>query len=155
MTVGEPVVRAMRAADVDRVLEIAAGLPTAPHWPRAAYVAALDAQAKPRRVALIAEAGGSVQGFAVALVLGEESELELIAVAEAGQRRGVGGLLLGALTKMAFSAGARVMLLEARASNAGALAFYRAQGWSEAGLRPRYYADPEEDAVLLRQALQG
>jgi len=26
-------------------------------------------------------------------------------------------------------------------------------GWHEAGMRPRYYAEPEEDAVLMSLAL--
>jgi ribosomal-protein-alanine N-acetyltransferase len=39
--------------------------------------------------------------------------------------------------------------LEVRPSNHAALAFYRAQGFAVTGRRPRYYADPVEDAVLL------
>jgi ribosomal protein S18 acetylase RimI-like enzyme len=41
------------------------------------------------------------------------------------------------------------LTLEVRASNRAALGFYRAQGFEETGRRPRYYADPEEDAVLM------
>jgi hypothetical protein len=37
----------------------------------------------------------------------------------------------------------------ARVERAGARGFYRSLGWSETGRRPRYYADPEEDAVLM------
>jgi ribosomal-protein-alanine N-acetyltransferase len=40
-------------------------------------------------------------------------------------------------------------MLEVRASNQAALGFYRGQGFRETGRRPRYYADPEEDAVLM------
>jgi len=36
-----------------------------------------------------------------------------------------------------------------RASNQNALGFYRSFGFSESGRRSRYYADPEEDAVLM------
>ena len=45
------------------------------------------------------------------------------------------------------------MLLEVRVSNARAQAFYQAQGWRQCGLRKRYYADPEEDALLLERKL--
>jgi ribosomal-protein-alanine N-acetyltransferase len=45
------------------------------------------------------------------------------------------------------------VILEARASNQPALRLYRALGFVETGRRPRYYADPIEDAVLLRLQL--
>jgi len=45
------------------------------------------------------------------------------------------------------------VLLEVRSSNSPALAFYIAQGFAITGRRPRYYADPIEDAVLLELRL--
>ena len=45
------------------------------------------------------------------------------------------------------------VLLEVRASNAAALAVYRALGFAATGRRPRYYADPPEDALLLQLRL--
>jgi ribosomal-protein-alanine N-acetyltransferase len=51
-------------------------------------------------------------------------------------------------------AGVREVLLEVRSSNQRALGFYRSLGWSETGRRPRYYADPEEDAVLMSLKLE-
>jgi ribosomal protein S18 acetylase RimI-like enzyme len=52
------------------------------------------------------------------------------------------------------TAGVREFILEVRASNQRALGFYRSLGWSETGRRPRYYADPEEDAVLMSLELR-
>jgi ribosomal-protein-alanine N-acetyltransferase len=46
----------MMPADLDRVMEIAESLKEAPHWPRTAFERALDPEAQPRRVALVAEA---------------------------------------------------------------------------------------------------
>jgi [ribosomal protein S18]-alanine N-acetyltransferase len=40
-----------------------------------------------------------------------------------------------------------------RASNAGAIALYKLLGFVEAGRRPRYYQDPQDDAVLMRLTL--
>jgi ribosomal-protein-alanine acetyltransferase len=91
-----------------------------------------------------------VVGFAVAAVVAGEAELETIAVVADGQRRGVGGLLLRALVDELKTAQASELNLEVRASNQVALGFYRQQGFEEAGRRPRYYADPEEDAVLMK-----
>ena len=144
-------IRRMCEADLDEVMAIAAGLKDSPQWARAAYVSALDKGATPRRIALIAEdaESGAVLGFAVACLFPPQGELESIAVFEAEQRRGIGRRLVSALLKELKAAGVDEVLLEVRASNARAVGFYRSEGWSESGRRPRYYADPEEDAVLM------
>jgi len=99
--------------------------------------------------AVCLEESFKVVGFLVALVLRPEAELETIAVAQAAQRRGVASLLLRALMQELKAGQVRELALEVRASNQAALRFYEAGGFRQAGQRPRYYADPEEDAVLL------
>jgi ribosomal-protein-alanine N-acetyltransferase len=147
-------VRRMSAEDVERVLEIAGGLPEAPQWPASAYVTAIDPEYTPRRFALVAKsASEQVVGFVVANVVPPEAELETIAVAIEGQRNGVGGLLLEALTQELRNEQVSSLVLEVRESNVPALGFYRAHGFEQTGQRPRYYTDPEEDAVLLELRL--
>jgi ribosomal protein S18 acetylase RimI-like enzyme len=149
------VVRRMAAADLPGVMDIAESLKEAPHWPRSAYLSAIGQESAPRRIALVAEEfeTGRIAGFAIAILLGPEAELETIAVPLEWQRRGIGGRLVAALLhelKVELkSGGACLVLLEVRESNQKALAFYRSRGWRETGRRPRYYADPEEDAVLM------
>ncbi len=48
--------RTMAEGDLDRVMEIAASLATAPQWTRGAYEAAIAGGDGPRRIALVAEA---------------------------------------------------------------------------------------------------
>jgi ribosomal-protein-alanine acetyltransferase len=148
-------IRRMRATDLEQVMAIAASFKDAPQWPRAAYLSALDTDSTPRRIALVAEKpdGSAVAGFAVASFLPPQAELETIAVLAADQRRGIGRKLFFALVDELRAASASEFLLEVRASNQKALGFYRSLGWIEAGRRPRYYADPEEDAVLMSLAL--
>ncbi len=148
-------IRRMTAADLDRVMEIAQSLSQAPHWPRGAYLTALDPEAAPERIALVAGTPENdvVAGFAVASLTPPEAELETIAVAAAFQRRGVARQLFEALAGELRGRRVRDTLLEVRASNQQAQAFYRALGFAEAGRRPRYYADPVEDAVLMRLRL--
>jgi ribosomal-protein-alanine N-acetyltransferase len=149
----------MTAADLDRVIEIELHLKQAPHWPRMAYVAALNTKNVPRRIALVAEEAktGAVAGFAVASLrtgsLPLQAELETIAVAAHFQRRGVARQLLSVLAEELRLEQVNAVLLEVRASNDTALALYRSLGFAEAGRRPRYYADPVEDAVLMLLAL--
>ena len=145
-------IRRMALADLDPVIELALSLKAAPHWPRSAYLAALDPGAAPPRIALVAEdeESGGVQGFAVASLLPPQAELESIVVASNGQRQGIARQIFAALTVELRTAQIAELLLEVRASNHAALAFYRAVGFIETGRRPRYYADPMEDAVLLK-----
>jgi len=144
-------IRRMALADLAPVIELALSLKDAPHWPRSAYLAALDPGAAPPRIALVAEdeESGGVQGFAVASLLPPQAELETIAVAAEVQRRGLARRILMAMAEELRKARVTEVLVEVRASNSPALAFYRAQGFAITGHRPRYYADPIEDAVLL------
>jgi ribosomal-protein-alanine N-acetyltransferase len=155
---GSMVIRPMLKADLARVLEIASALSHAPHWPTEVYQRALDPTALPRRIALVAEGpnldevppgGPLVAGFAVAGVIPPQAEIETIAVAIEGQRRGVGRLLLSAILQELRSLDVTEVLLEARESNHPALGLYSSLGFERTGVRTRYYADPEEDAVLM------
>jgi ribosomal-protein-alanine N-acetyltransferase len=151
----EPRIRRMTPSDLDRVMEIARSLKDAPAWPPASYLAALNPQSQPRRIALVAADAetGAVAGLLVAALLPPQAELETIAVAAQGQRRGLGRLLFAALIAELATEQMTEVILEARASNQPALRLYRALGFVETGRRPRYYADPIEDAVLLRLQL--
>jgi [ribosomal protein S18]-alanine N-acetyltransferase len=147
-------VRRMRPEDVGAVVALAAGLPTAPHWPRETYLAVLKPGMIPVRIALVAVmAGGKLLGFAVASVIPQEAELESIAVSADWQRLGIGRRLFEVLLRELADAGVREVFLEVRASNLSALATYGVLGFVETGRRPGYYTHPVEDAVLMRRAI--
>jgi ribosomal-protein-alanine N-acetyltransferase len=145
----------MGSGDLARVLEIESDLKEAPQWTRAAWKRVLDPQAARRRIAVVAEETptGVVLGFAVAAVMAPEAELESVAVAAGWQRRGVARRLFAGLADGLRRAEVWEVFLEVRDSNRAALGLYRALGFAEAGRRARYYADPEEDAVLMRLRL--
>lgn len=145
------VIRPMRDADVSRVVQIAAELAQAPHWPEEVYMRMLEEQARPRRTALVAEdLEGKVAGFAIALVAPPEAELESIAVTPDRQQQGLATALWDSLKAELMAPGVTVVHLEVRSGNLPARALYRRLGFAESGRRTRYYADPVEDAVLYR-----
>jgi ribosomal-protein-alanine N-acetyltransferase len=148
-------VRLMTEADLDTMAALTANLPTAPQWPREAYRVALNPQAAPIRIALVAETDvAGVVGFAIVSVIAPEAELESIAVAEEFQRMGVAGRLFEALTDELATSGVTEILLEVRASNTSALSLYRVLGFWEIGRRTGYYAHPMEDAVQMRRKIE-
>ncbi len=127
-------IRPMRADDLAAVAAIQSRSPHAAQWNPRDYLS---------RESYVAEIESAVAGFLVLLPLGsDEAEVLNIAVAAEFLRRGVGRALLA-------QAAARTLHLEVRASNAGAIAFYRALGFTESGRRRAYYRDPLEDAMLM------
>jgi ribosomal-protein-alanine N-acetyltransferase len=79
----------------------------------------------------------------------DEAHITTIAVDPAFRRRGIGELLMVQMAKLAVLAGAVRMTLEVRMSNQPAQALYRKYGFTEGGVRPRYYSDDFEDALIM------
>jgi ribosomal-protein-alanine N-acetyltransferase len=97
------------------------------------------------------EGGGpEVVGFAVASVVADVSELQRIAVDRPHRRTGLARALLQRVCEVAAEAGAERLLLEVREDNAGAIAFYETECFSEVGRRRRYYKDGATAVVLSR-----
>jgi ribosomal-protein-alanine N-acetyltransferase len=85
-----------------------------------------------------------------------ECELEFLLVVPDQRRSGLGRMLVDAILAWAEEFGAQQVWLEVRSSNQAAQSLYRACGFISMGLRPGYYANPHEDALLMgRQLRQG
>lgn len=79
----------------------------------------------------------------------DEAHFTNLAVRADWRRHGLARLLLRALLAEAVSLGCRRATLEVRPSNLGALALYESEGFSAAAMRPAYYSDDGEDALIL------
>jgi len=147
----------MRAEHLDAVFKLASATDHAPDWTRQVYEKAVDSESQPRRVAMIAEntQSGALVGFAVASLVSSQAELETIVTAVAHQRRGVAKCLFSSLKSELRQMGAREVILEVRAGNYAAQSLYRRLGFVAEGRRTAYYADPVEDAVLMRLPMAG
>ena len=149
-------VRPMAKTDIDRVMAIAVSLPAAPQWARPAYEAAIFSPGEPKsmaRVAVLLDGPEKLIGFAIVRLLAPEAELESIAIESNAQGCGFGRSLLSAILQELRMAEIEQVDLEVRASNQAALRLYRRCGFYEVGRRRGYYADPVEDALLLRLKL--
>ncbi|MFI5330812.1 MAG: ribosomal protein S18-alanine N-acetyltransferase [Desulfobaccales bacterium] len=90
-----------------------------------------------------------VWGYIVYWVAAEEMHLLNLAVHPEQRRRGIARVLLSHALERSRNLGATVAWLEVRPSNASARALYKSFGFKEVGLRPGYYDDTKEDAILL------
>lgn len=95
----------------------------------------------------------AVRGFSLAWRAADELHLTDLGVTTASRRQGLARGLVSELVREGRQLGSRVVLLEVRASNAPALALYRALGFEELDRRARYYADTGEDAVVMQLIL--
>ncbi|MHC1579833.1 MAG: GNAT family N-acetyltransferase [Candidatus Alkanophagales archaeon] len=102
---------------------------------------------------LVAEVGGVVVGFVVALLsTPEEGRIFAIAVDRDFRRRGIATELLNVAFDLIRSWGARSVRLEVRAHNYAARRLYRKLGFVDFGYVPAYYSDGEA-AILMRKPL--
>jgi [ribosomal protein S18]-alanine N-acetyltransferase len=99
---------------------------------------------------LVADAGGEVAGYAVSWTVIDQAELGNVAVAAARRGAGIGGALVDAVVERVRARGAEECFLEVRESNRAAQHLYRHRGFVVVGRRPRYYAQPVEDALVMR-----
>ena len=102
----------------------------------------------------VARGASGLQGLLLAWRAADELHLTDLGVAAAYRRRGLARRLLASLCDEGRRGGTRVVVLEVRAGNAGALALYAGSGFEEVGRRARYYSDTGEDAVVMQLELR-
>lgn len=101
------------------------------------------------RVYVGARVGGVVVGYGGIMLAGDEAHITNIAVDPAWHRHKIGTRLLAHLVRAMLAKGARHLTLEVRMSNLGAQAMYRQFGFVPAGVRKNYYAETNEDALVM------
>jgi len=100
----------------------------------------------------VAEREGAVVAYLTAWQVADEVEVIQVATHPAVRRGGLGRALMLRVIEEARARGDVRVLLEVRPGNTPAVTLYRALGFAEVGLRPRYY-DDGEDALLMALAL--
>jgi ribosomal-protein-alanine N-acetyltransferase len=99
---------------------------------------------------LVACSGRQIVGFAMMYFGDEHAHLNLLAVRPAYQRGGLGRRMVNWLVESARVAGVAAIYLEVRANNTAARRFYRALGFQEMALLPRYYRGVESAVWMAR-----
>lgn len=96
-----------------------------------------------------------VAGYLFARAIGQDAEILNLAVQPSYRRQGLGRtLLVDGLERLAARGAVRVFL-EVRESNESARRLYAGQGFRVLGMRPDYYRDPREHALILEWQLSS
>ncbi|MCC6446005.1 MAG: ribosomal protein S18-alanine N-acetyltransferase [Armatimonadetes bacterium] len=135
----------MAARDIRDVMRIERECFRSP-WHESAYRNELT---NPASVYVVAQADKRIVGFAGMWVIVDEGHITTIGVEEKFRGRHIGEKLLVALIEETLDRGAARMTLEVRRSNLVAQNLYCKYGFETAGIRPCYYTDNNEDALIL------
>ena len=100
---------------------------------------------------LVAVESGRVAGYVGSQTVCGETDMMNVAVTAEFRRKGIAEKLVLALVEALKAIGSHCLTLEVRASNTPAQALYEKLGFTQIGLRPRYYQNPREDALILRK----
>ena len=113
-------------------------------WSLAMFVLELS---KPSGICLAATIGEELLGYIVCSRYDQVWHLMNVAVAPERRRSGIARRLIARLVEEA--GGVLPFTLEVRVSNREAIAMYERFGFRSAGVRPRYYHDNGEDALIM------
>lgn len=94
--------------------------------------------------------GDIVTAYGGMLTVLDEGQITNIATHPNYRRQGLAAKVLSALLDEARARGIVSVTLEARVSNAAAIALYQKLGFSVMGKRPRFYTHPTEDALIMQ-----
>jgi ribosomal-protein-alanine N-acetyltransferase len=140
-----PEIRRMQDSDLDMVMEIERESFSTP-WSRGTFRGLLQ---RSDASLWVAQVGERVVGYAVVWYLFREAELGNLAVAPGWRRRRLGTQLLDWALQKACERGTERIFLEVRVGNRTAQKLYERYGFSQVGLRRRYYRAPVEDARVM------
>ncbi len=140
------IVAPMELADVASVEAIEQASFSAP-WPPNAYRTELQTN----RLAhyMVIRVGHRIVGYAGLWLMVDEAHVTTFAIHPDWRRRRLGERLLLALLDAAIDRRAAEATLEVRLSNLAARRLYEKFGFRPVGIRPRYYTDNNEDALIM------
>ena len=139
------VVRPAELRDVHDIRQIDSQVYPTP-WSQALTIEQITGRS---RVHLVAQHNHRVVGHGGIALLDGDAHITTVAIDPSHQRRGLGSVLVTHLFRAAEANGCDAVTLEVRVSNHGAIALYEKHGLESAGIRPGYYADDGEDAMIM------
>lgn len=136
----------MRRRHVRQVMKIEAQVYPRP-WSSALFLQEIVRRTD--RVYLVARWDATVVGYGGLITSGLEAHITTIAVDPAYHRHRIGTKLMLGLMDAAINRGGQTISLEVRRSNFAAQNMYEKFGFRPVGLRPGYYVETGEDAIVM------
>ena len=144
------IIREMKSTDLDRIMEIERNTFSTP-WSRESFELELTKNLLARYI--VAEIDNYVVGYGGIWLILDEGHITNIAVDEEYRGLGVGNRLVEGLIQLCIDRNIRAMTLEVRRTNEVAKSLYKKYGFCEYGIRPKYYSDNNEDAIIMWKSI--
>lgn len=117
-------------------------------WSENSVASELD---NPLSLWLVALDGETVAGYVGSQSVLDGADMMNVAVHPDYRRKGIARELVTGLINALVEKGVKSLALEVRVSNAPAIALYEQMGFQQVGLRPNYYRNPKENALIMRK----
>ena len=145
-------VRIAKSSDLDDIYELDMQTFAMP-WSKEAL--SYDILENDNAFVIVAEYEGEFAGYADIWTVLDEADLYSIAVRVDFRRKGIGDAIMLAMTEILSANGVATINLEVRVSNMPAIKLYKKYGFNECGVRPGYYLDNGEDALIMKRETGG
>ena len=145
-------VRIAKSSDLDDIYELDVQTFAMP-WSKEAL--SYDILENDNAFVIVAEYEGEFAGYADIWTVLDEADLNSIAVRVDFRRKEIGDAIMLAMTEMLSANGVATINLEVRVSNMPAIKLYKKYGFNECGVRPGYYLDNGEDALIMKRETGG
>ena len=103
----------------------------------------------------VAKQENEIVGFAGILLIIDQVNIMNIVVKKDKRNFGIGSSLLEEIIRYSKIHNATSITLEVNEKNIPAIKLYKKYGFVESGIRPKYYADDNEDAIIMWKNLKS
>ncbi len=141
-------IKALQLSDLDGIMSIEPAVYGAHHWSRQSFINELTNPAGCYFGAVNPDTQ-EIVGYSGFWLIQDEAHITTLAVHPEQRRQKIGERLLINNIIEARKLGANWMTLEVRVSNEAAQELYYKYAFRRLGIRPRYYQDNSEDALIL------
>ena len=143
--------REMELDDLDYIMAIEKDAFTTP-WSRNAFKTEITENLLAKYI--VAEVDGRVVGYGGIWLILDEGHITNIAVSKDSRGLGIGNYLVMGLIDFCKKSKIYNMTLEVRESNIIAQNLYKKYGFLDCGIRPNYYSDDHENAMIMWKTIE-
>ncbi|MBI9011275.1 MAG: ribosomal protein S18-alanine N-acetyltransferase [Clostridiales bacterium] len=139
-------IRSMTVGDLDQVMLLELACFSVP-WTKEAF----ESELLKNQLAhyIVIEEDNEIIGYGGVWYIMDEGHITNVAIHPEHRKKGLGKKLVQGMIDAAISHEINHMTLEVRKSNVAAIALYEHMGFEVAGVRPKYYTDNNEDALIM------
>lgn len=140
------IIRDMILEDLDQIMILESKCFNVP-WSRESFESELVKNDKAHYIVLVIDS--VIVGYGGVWYVMDEGHITNIAIDSDYRRQGLGKKIVREMINKAIKAEISHMTLEVRKSNIPAISLYEKMGFKALGVRPKYYRDNNEDALIM------